>query len=406
MLTVLAPIIVLGLVVFVHELGHFIAAKSMGVYAPVFALGWGSRLVGFRRGETDYRLAWLPLGGYVQMASANDESMRLAGQTNPGMITDAGLVDVASSAPDIDGPRKGFNPVPWDTNAMYPFGPRPVPENRWLESKPLLARLWILSAGVIMNFVLAFVVLFVVGLVYGGARALPVAGVVVANSPAARAGIVANDRIVSVDGKAVAWWDEMVEIVRKSPDKPVALGVRHAGTERIVTVTPNGVMQRDEETGKDVRIGQIGVQVSEDSIVRTKLGAGESFTGAWRSCVNLTLQVVDVLKGLVTRQVSVKQLGGPIAIARVSVEAARLGVEYLARIIAFLSINIAVLNLLPIPVLDGGQMLYTIVERLRGRAFSERTRERFFQFGTVLVLLLIVTVMWNDIVRLVTGSVQ
>ena len=129
MLRYFAPFIVLGLVVFIHELGHFLAAKSVGVYAPVFALGWGSRLVGFRRGETDYRIAWLPLGGYVQMASANDESMRIAGHTEPGMITDAGLMDVSSNEPHVDGPRKGFNPVPWDPAAMYPFGPQPVPDD-------------------------------------------------------------------------------------------------------------------------------------------------------------------------------------------------------------------------------------------------------------------------------------
>jgi regulator of sigma E protease len=404
MLTVLSPLIVLGLVVFVHELGHFLAAKSVGVYAPVFALGWGSRLVGFRRGETDYRLAWLPLGGYVQMASANDETMRAAGDMNPAMITDAGLVDVPNT-PDADGPRRGMNPVPWDPNAMYPFGPKPVPRDRWLESKPLLSRLWILSAGVIMNFVLAFVVLLCVGLAYGVSRPLPFVGTVQPGSPAAQAGLTVGDQVVAVNGTPIRWWDEMVTIVRQSAGKPVDLTLRRAGQERRVAVTPAEVTQRDEVTGERVRVGQLGV-IAGDSVERASLSFGEATTTALRAEAGMFTGVLKVLKGLLSREVSVRELGGPIAIARVSVEAAKQGVERLLLLIAFLSVNIAVLNLLPIPVLDGGQMLYTIAERLRGRPFAERTRERFFQVGSILVMLLIVTVMWNDIVRWVTGGTQ
>ena len=404
MLGFFAPFIVLGLVVFIHELGHFLAAKSVGVYAPVFALGWGSRLVGFRRGETDYRLAWLPLGGYVQMASANDETMRLAGQTQPGMITDAGLVDVASSGPDVDGPRKGFNPAQWDPNAMYPFGPKPVPRDRWLESKPLWARLWILSAGVLMNFLLAFVVLALIASTYGVARLLPVVGQVTAGSPAARAGLQPNDRIASVNGQPVAWWEEMVAVVRRSPEQAMQLRIRRGGAERDIALTPAAVMQLDSATGKRTRIGQMGVLPQADSVVRRRLGPGEALAGAARIEAGMFTGVLDVLAKLVTREVSVRELGGPITIARVSVQAAKRGVEELLALIAFLSVNIAVLNLLPIPVLDGGQMLYTIAEKVRGRPFGERARERFFQVGTVLVLMLIVTVMWNDIVRWVTGS--
>lgn len=403
MLGFFAPFIVLGLVVFIHELGHFLAAKSVGVYAPVFALGWGSRLVGFRRGETDYRLAWLPLGGYVQMASANDESMRLAGQTQPGMITDAGVVDMASSEPDVDGPRKGFNPARWDPNAMYPFGPRPVPRERWLESKPLWARLWILSAGVIMNFILAFVVLVGIGLAYGQARQLPIAGEVLEGSPAARAGLQPGDRITAVNGAPVASFGEVVAVIRRSADTPLELSIDRGGAAQRIVVQPQLATAPDEVTGKPVQVGQIGVRPT-DRIERTPLGAGEAVAFAWDRSGVMFSNVFTVLKGLVNRDVSLKQLGGPITIARTSVAAAREGVETLFGLVAFLSINIAVLNLLPIPVLDGGQMLYTIAERVRGRPFSERAREKFFQVGTVLVLMLIVTVMWNDIVRWVTGS--
>jgi regulator of sigma E protease len=407
MLTILSPLIVLGIVVFVHEMGHFLAAKSVGVYAPVFALGWGSRLIGFRRGETDYRIAWLPIGGYVQMASANDETMRLAGHAGQGaggMVTDAGLIELPS-APDSDGPRKGINPVPWDPNAMHPFGPRQVPQERWMESKPLWARLWVLSAGVLMNFVLAFLVLVLMGLVWGNARRLPVTGEVQAGSPAAAAGLVAGDRITAVNGAPVQSWDEMVSVVRRSAAQPVELTVDRRGTAQRIVVQPRAVDGQDEVTGKRIRVGQIGV-LPGGAIERVPLGPGQAVGFAWDRGTAMFGNVLQVLKGLANRDVSVKQLGGPIAIARTSVAAAREGVETLLGLIAFLSINIAILNLLPIPVLDGGQMLYAIAERARGRPFSERTRERFFQVGTMLVLLLIVTVMWNDIVRWVTGSTQ
>lgn len=412
MLTILSPLIVLGLVVFVHEMGHFLAAKSVGVYAPVFALGWGSRLVGFRRGETDYRLAWLPIGGYVQMASANDETMRLAGGTGQpgesghgsGMVTDAGLIEL-QSAPDTDGPRKGFNAIPWDPTAMHPFGPLPVPRERWMESKPLWARLWVLSAGVLMNFVLAFVVLVSMGLIWGNARRLPITGEVQAGSPAAQAGLAAGDRITAVNGAPVQAWDEMVAVVRRSGDQPVELTVDRRGVAQRIIVQPRVVDGQDEITGKKIRVGQIGV-LPGGAVERVPLGPGQAVGFAWDRGTAMFSNVLQVLKGLANRDVSVKQLGGPIAIARTSVAAAREGIETLLGLIAFLSINIAILNLLPIPVLDGGQMLYAMAERARGRPFSERTRERFFQVGTMLVLLLIVTVMWNDIVRWITGSAQ
>jgi regulator of sigma E protease len=321
------------------------------------------------------------------------------------MLTDAGVVDVATG-PGDEGPRRGFNPVPWDPNAMHPFGPQPVPQDRWMESKPLLARLWILSAGVIMNFVLAFVALLVLGLTYGAARALPVVGLVTADSPAAQAGLQVNDRIVAVNGQPVAWWEEMVEVVRAHPEQPVQLRVRRAGAERDLSLRPAAVMSTDEETGRRVRIGQIGVAASTDSAVRSSIGVGEAASRAVRLEAAMFTGVLDVLGKLITREVSVRELGGPIAIASVSVQAAKRGVEELIGLIAFLSVNIAVLNLLPIPVLDGGQMLYAIAERVRGRPFGERARDRFFQTGTVMVMLLLVTVMWNDIVRLVSGGTQ
>jgi regulator of sigma E protease len=256
---------------------------------------------------------------------------------------------------------------------------------------------------VIMNFVLAFVVLVGIGLAYGQARQLPIAGEVLADSPAARAGLRPGDRITSVDGAPIASFGEVVAIIRRSAGKPLELAVVRDGATQKIVVEPQLGTTPDDVTGKPIRVGQIGVRPT-DKIERVPLGPGQSVAFAWDRSGVMFSNVLTVLKGLINRDVSLKQLGGPITIARTSVAAAREGVETLFGLIAFLSINIAVLNLLPIPVLDGGQMLYTIAERVRGRPFSERAREKFFQVGTVLVLMLIVTVMWNDIVRWVTGS--
>ena len=147
----IAPLVVFGLVVFVHELGHFLAAKMSGVYAPVFSLGWGRRLFGIRRGETDYRVSMIPLGGYVRMATREDESM--AGIE--------GGADRGSFAPPLERPTDIPTDL-WDVNAMAPFGPKPVPVDRWVESKSVGARVFILSAGVIMNILLMAVVIMVI----------------------------------------------------------------------------------------------------------------------------------------------------------------------------------------------------------------------------------------------------
>ncbi|MCU0619715.1 MAG: site-2 protease family protein, partial [Gemmatimonadaceae bacterium] len=203
MLAWFAPVLVFGLVVFVHELGHFLAAKAVGVYAPVFSLGWGRRIWGRRIGETDYRLSLFPLGGYVRMASKEDEAMAaLEGGTDRGELGD-------------DAPR-GEPGVAWDPTALQPFGPHPVPPTRWFESKPLGARLVVLLAGVAMNFLLAFVLVAGMRLWWGQPGQTPVIGQVLPGSAAAAAGLQAGDSIVALDDRRIRRWEELVR--RVAPD--------------------------------------------------------------------------------------------------------------------------------------------------------------------------------------------
>ena len=396
MLSWLAPLLIFGVVVFVHELGHFIAAKLTGVYAPVFSLGWGSRAWGIKYGETDYRISWLPIGGYVRMASRDDETMSKieGGGETPLPAGAAGEAALAET-----GHAKGFNPVGFDEAALAPFGPNPVPSDRWFESKPLASRLFVMLAGVTMNFALTLVVAIGMFAVYGRPYIAPVLAEVLPGKPAAAAGFQPGDSIVAVSGTPVANWMAFVEKVSAAPGTALAIDLVRAAHPMRITVTPEPTPGLDNITGEAISVGKIGA-APKDAVRRDPVGLVEAGREGWNSTVLMGGAVIKVLKGLVMGRVSVKQLGGPIAIARSSVQAAKNGIESLLALLAFLSINIAILNLLPIPLLDGGQVLMNVAESVKGSAFSLRTREAFMRVGLAAVLLLFVVVMWNDISRL------
>lgn len=460
MLALLAPVLVFGLVIFVHELGHFLAAKAVGVYAPRFSIGFGRPIFKFRRGETEYILAWLPLGGYVRMASRHDaETAFLEGGS------------------EEQSTRRADDPD-YDPNAMIPFGPKPVPENRWFESKPLWARIVIMLAGVVMNAVLAVVVATalvsrqgrdivpstVIGSVHVPKSApllaqlqtgdtirtingepvstwndvqrrimessdaiaittqrtslrlplgppdhltpdsildaitvyvAPVIDSVVAEFPAAKAGLQPGDSIVSIDGRPLRVWTDMVDQVGPSAGKPLTFAFARHGTLDTVTITPKAVEEADPETGHARSVGKIGA-VPRTPVVHERV----PFIRAIGYGVSVTMSdagaVFRVLHDIGSGKQSVRQLGGPIAITRAAVSAAESGIDVLFRLIALLSINVAVLNLLPIPILDGGQILINMLESAKGSPFSMRTREYILRFGLFAIALLFAIVMYND----------
>ncbi len=456
----LAPVLVFGLVIFVHELGHFLAAKAVGVYAPRFSIGFGPTLWRRRRGETEYVLAALPLGGYVRMASRLDqETAFLEG----GSETAAGRAK--------DDPN-------YDPNAMIPFGPRPVPEHRWFESKPLWARVFILTAGVAMNIVLALVVATGLAYSYGrpivpttvvaevrptpaapglaqlrrgdtivavddsavrtwndvargirdagdtlilatnrGRIVIPiregndarlqvlrsidyhvpaVIGSVVRGGPAARAGIRPGDSVVAVNGSPVNSWTQLVGVISASAGRDVELELARGGDRTRIRIRPAATEAEDPATGRPRTIGRIDAR-SRDIARREPVGLGEAAVTGWRATWFDAGRIVTVVRKLVTGELSVRQLGGPIAITQASVTAARGGLEDLFYLIAFLSINVAVLNMLPIPILDGGQIVINVIESAKGSPFSLRTREYILRFGLVAIALLFALVMFNDI---------
>jgi regulator of sigma E protease len=400
MLSILAPLLVFGLVVFVHELGHFVAAKLVGVYAPRFSIGFGPALLKRRVGETEYVLAALPLGGYVRMASREDEVMARiegGGEHPPGTVPTTGANAAGRAVDDHAGdPHRGKD---WDPDAMAPFGPKPVPEHRWFESKSLVARLFILLAGVTMNVLLAYVINAGTVVARGRPYIPAVIDSAVAGRPAALAGLTRGDSVVAVNGEAVRTWSQVVERVAPVTNGSVTLRVVRAGTPRDVTLSPKPEQAQDPVTGTPKTVGRIGV-LPRAVEARERLSLGGALAEGARETAFAATSVVRVLRGLFGGDVAVSNLGGPIAIARTSVQAARLGFEPLLRLISFLSVNIAVLNLLPIPVLDGGQVVINLLEAAKGSAFSLRTREYILRAGVAAVALLFVTVMWNDLARL------
>jgi regulator of sigma E protease len=379
MLAWLAPLVVFGLVIFVHELGHFLAAKAMGVYAPRFSIGFGPALWRRRRGETEYVIAALPLGGYVRMASRDDEATAfLEGGTEEG--------GAAKTADDPD----------WDPEAMMPFGPRPVPEHRWFESKSLLARLFILIAGVSMNAVLAIVMSTSVFAVWGRAYVPAVVDSVVPNQPAQAAGVLRGDSIAAIDGVPITRWSEVIERVSAAADRDIEMEVVRDGSLRTLTLRPAATDFTDPFTGQRSVVGRVGL-APVDRQVREPMPLGASFAEGWNGTWRMAGSIVVIVRGLFTGDVPTSTLGGPVAIARVSVEAARGGVENLMLLIAFLSINIAVLNLLPVPIFDGGQILINVLEAAKGSPFSVRTREIILRVGLLAIVMLFVLVMFNDL---------
>lgn len=358
-LTILATVVVLGVLIFVHELGHFLAAKSVDIEVQRFSLGLGPKMVGFRRGETEYVISWFPLGGYVKMA---------------GMAEEEGIGMLEGGA---SGKR--------------------TPSPRDFDAKTLPARTLVISAGVLMNLLFAILAFIAVAKSQGVQLAL--IGEVQPESPAAAAGFQPGDRIVSVEGQRVRAFDELALLVQQKPGSPIRVGVERAGERVTLEVVPRSVRIWSDVTRDSVEIGQIGVTSNPEGGYRS-LGWGEAITeGGYRTWywVRTTL---EFLGQLVTGKGSAKEVGGPILIGQLSGEAARAGLWPLLSFMAIISVNLAILNLLPVPVLDGGHLTFLAFEAVRGQALSIEQRIRLTQVGLVLVVGLMVWVITNDVLRL------
>lgn len=346
----LVSLLVLSALIFFHELGHYFAARAMGVYVQVFSIGFGSKLTSFHRWGTEWRIALIPLGGYVRMKGQDD--------------TDPTLKSYDSDSYNVKTP---------------------------------LQKIFILLAGPIANFLLAYVLYFVIAL--GGPSILsPVIGQVVKDSPAFVAGLQTNDTVRSINAAPITTWKEMAEIIETSSGT-LDLEIERGGFIQHITLTPkvtqstnmfNEVIQK-----KMIGIGSAGVSH------KLELGAGETLSYATEQTIFASTMIFTGLKKLIVGEVPAKELGGVISIVKLTSDATAVGWMSVLFFAALISVNLGVLNLLPIPALDGGHIMFNIYELIFRREASEAIVIKLTIAGWVILFSLMGLGIYNDINRLI-----
>ena len=354
MIYLLSAVVVLGLLIFVHELGHFIFAKLFRVGVEKFSLGFGPKLVGRKIGETEYLISAFPLGGYVKMV---------------GEAPDAELTEEE--------------------------------KKRAFQLKPPLQRIAIVAAGPVFNLLFAYL-LFIVIYMIGVPAVTTRIGEVQKDKPAARAGILAKDLVTAVDGRGVSRWEEFSRLIAESKGRALEIRLKRGEGTVTVRVTPE-LRTSKNIFGEKVTTPVIGV-VSAGETVIDRFSPGNAFLkGSQQTWNVIRLTILSFVK-LVERAIPLDTVGGPIMIAKMAGEqAAAGGVSFLA-FMALLSINLGVLNLLPVPILDGGHLFFCAWELVFRRPVSQRAREIAQQIGLVILIGLMVLAFYNDIVRYVIGQ--
>jgi regulator of sigma E protease len=479
--------LVLGVMILVHEWGHFIAARIFGVRVDVFSIGFGPRLFGWKRGATDYRVSALPLGGYVRMAGQDPTEIDSADRDWAHMRSGEQAKTQEKPGLSVRSEAAGVSEITFKTAEMRGVDQllrRGTGAPDELVSKPRWQRAIISFAGPFVNLIFPILLLTVyfvaVGIPYPAYQDKPVqVAAVPANSPAAaaglhsgdkvvaidgqenpnweqvekvlaklapnsklsmevedantlrsltipvdqkgleqpeqllgfapirpvledvapglpaqRAGLKENDLIAAVDGQKIQWWGEFTERIRGSNGKPVALDVDRKGQLLHMVVTPQAATNERGET-----VYQIGVQVHEDTAYK-RVAFPEGARYAALVTVEKIKETASIVGKLFSGRVSLKQLQGPVGISRAAGQAARKGPLAIISLMVLISVNLGILNLLPIPILDGGHILLLGIEGILRRDMSLAFKERFVQVGLVFLLVVFAIVMYNDVVRL------
>lgn len=367
LLTILQFLVVLTIVVFVHEFGHFIVARWCGVTVKTFSIGFGKEIFGFTDAKgTRWRFAWIPLGGYVKFV--DDEN--------------------AASQPSAEALER--------MSAAERAGA--------FQNKPLWQRAAVVAAGPMANFVLAIAVYAAVNLAFGVRTITPTVGEVKAGMPAAAAGIKPGDVITSIDGWSIEGFEDIQRVVGVNGGRPLKFGIDRGGEKLMLEVTPE-VREQSDSFGGTFRRGLIGISPSSVAGLKEAKAVGpiEALRLGIRETYTNIAHTVQGIADIVTQRQAADQMGGPILMAQVTARVAEGGIEPLLRWIAFISANIGFLNLLPIPVLDGGHLVYYAIEGVLRRPMSRRMQEIGFQIGVALVLMLMVYVNLNDLLRVWRG---
>ncbi|NUO18084.1 site-2 protease family protein [bacterium] len=346
LVTILSFVLVAGIIITIHEFGHFVAARLTGMRVKKFSIGFPPRIFTKKYGDTEFSLSWIPLGGFVQIAGMVDESLDEEGITG---------------APDE------------------------------FMSKNAAQKIFVLSAGVLMNYLTAVVILIgltvAVGLPDVGRSEI---GQTVEGRPAHSVGLRAGDLITSIDGIAVTEWEEVVERITASSDSVRMTVLR--GSENLSFVVPTEEMQSGDSSRKVIGISP--------AVVYRDASFGEAISSGFVFCYRTTANLAVFIGDLVSGEGSLSQLSGPVGVAQLSGESARQGMSEFLFFIAFVSVSIGFLNILPFPVLDGGHIVVVLIESIIRRPIPTRVKLAIQQAGMAALLLLIIVVSYHDIVKL------
>ena len=356
LLTLLAFLIVIGVLVFVHEMGHYLVGRWCGVKADTFAIGFGKEIVGWtdKRG-TRWKICLLPLGGYVQFAGDMDPS--------------------------------GMKSKEW---LSLPAAER----NQTFQSKSLWQRAAIVFAGPAINFIFAILIIIGFVIAYGTSATLPVASQISPNSTAAAIGMKPGDRVISIDGEKIELFEDLRQKIMLLPEKNVEIVYERDG-QRIAREGKTGVQILKDRFGNEYRLGLLGMSSSQ--VEWREVSPLEAPVVAVQKTIGIVDQITTTLGQVITGKRSIKELGGPLKIAQVSGEQFKLGLESFILFVALISINLGFINLLPIPMLDGGHLMFYAIEAVRRRPASAKVQEWAFRSGLALVMVFMLVVTFNDL---------
>lgn len=350
MITLISFVILLAILIFVHEFGHFIAARIAGVGVLKFSLGFGPKIIGKKIGETEYVVSWIPLGGFV----------KLLGESADEELT-------------------------------------PEDEKRSFLKQPTWKRILIILAGPGCNFLLALLI-FIIVFMYGVPKLTADVGEMQKASPALEAGMVSGDKIISIDGKNIVYWEEIKPLVADASGKEVKIAVERGSVKKIFLIKPK-LSKAKNLFGEEVSTYLIGISPSGKFVIDRKNPWEASVTALQKTWEISKLTIVAIVK-MFEGVISPRTLGGPIFIAKVAGEQVREGIIPFILFMAILSINLGVINLFPIPVLDGGHIFFYLIEMVTRREISVKVKEISQQIGFVLLLMLMLFVIMIDIERL------
>lgn len=332
-MTVIYAIIIFCLLIFVHEFGHFIAAKACGVKVNEFSIGMGPAFFKRQRGETLYSMRIFPIGGFCAMEGEDEDSE----------------------------------------------------DERAFNRKPAWQRAIVLAAGALMNLITAVILMIIIA--FWSGQATTVIDQVLDDSPAYEAGIETGDEIVAINGSEIKEWNDIIGVIGESEEETAEITVMRDGREETLTSS----MEYDEEAGRY----KIGITPVIEHNVIASVSTGVKSTGS------MTVMMYDIIKKLFTGEVSTKELSGPVGIVYAVSDTAKAGIIYVVYLAALLSLNLAIMNMLPFPALDGGRLLFLIIRKITGKRVTDEMEGKIHFIGIVLLMLLMVYVTWNDVFRFI-----